>query len=236
MTIQYAESVLTELVAPTAHLLRSPEIPDLESDFPESAHWVSNWFLNSLMRARFKPPFHQLVAAYLHRTKTAFGSFHRARRKAIAIAQAGVDSKPGAYLAATEDWESCVLNLQMAMEVFAKIDASWNEHRNPGTPDASIWTMANHVKHYGESTLARVSQLAGGGGTVPVLPLWFDDSGLHSVGKNGNATVSYKDLAAFVHSTACVANELQDPCPQRTSADPSATPAASPAASRNDAT
>lgn len=94
--VQFASHVLDELIAPGASRFVQAEIPDMAGYHKESKHWVANFFLNSLLRAKWKPPYNAYLYNYFRRAEAVFLEHDVARTATLDFVTSGRQS-PSRY-------------------------------------------------------------------------------------------------------------------------------------------
>ena len=72
--------LLNEHIAPDFDRFTAAEIPDLRPEFPESRHWLADYFLNSVLSGRNDEPQRQLVLGLLRREEPAARSHGQGSR------------------------------------------------------------------------------------------------------------------------------------------------------------
>lgn len=77
--MRWSSSVLDKHVAPGISAFTAADIPDLQSDFPEWRHWVTNHFLSNVLRGGFKEPWRQYAVNFIRRSRATFNFYHTAR-------------------------------------------------------------------------------------------------------------------------------------------------------------
>jgi hypothetical protein len=200
VTVQYSNEVLDSLIAPSVSLFDSAEIPDMSNYAKESAHWVSNYFLNSLLRAKYQFPMSAYAYNFLRRAQFAFSEHEHARQATAEFLNKGKQS-PASYAKALFHWE-CFLG--QAWHAYALLITAWEGRafeKNDGSIEQRLNSIYNQMKHV-ESRIENGQILANA--TVPV---WLDNNGLRSV----DSTLSYEETAEILRDLAKYADALSDP-------------------------
>src|SRR5687768_8422089 len=79
MGFHWFAAPLNKNIAPGFAEFTQANVPTIESEFPESKHWLINHFLSAVFRARYKDEVRMIVLGYIRRTSHAFELFHTAR-------------------------------------------------------------------------------------------------------------------------------------------------------------
>jgi len=204
MTMRWSSGVLNTLAAPNLTEFRRAEIPDLTSRFPEAAHWLANSFLNSALRARYKPRVQQVVLGYLRRAHHGFVAYHDARQATLKYLE---DDDPHrgavrAYYGAVALWENFALQVAMAFHLYNWLSRPERAfEKNDGSPEQRLYSIANHIKHVGSCVDS------GQCTEEDTLPLWLSNDGLQSY----STAVSFGEPAEILQDIASLADLLQDP-------------------------
>ena len=137
----------------------------------------------------------------------AFADYHEARSLTAEYLVKGKPDNPAsrAYFQAVARWESCLLNLQIFIDVMDKMKKDIKDEpvfkEGDGTLEQRAYGMANTVKHFGSDIFAdRHAE-------EDTIPLWLTNTGL----KTRLHEVTYHELAKLVSEVATAADELQDP-------------------------
>ena len=207
MTIAYNTDHLQRYFAPGISGLASCNAPDLTGQHSQAPHWLQNLNLNSVFRGAFKDRYRQYALNQLYRAQVAFSDYHEARTLTLHFLRDGRPDNPAvrAYFKAVSRWESCLLNLQMFVDVMNKVKKEFNDEKVFNAGDGSIeeraYELANTVKHWGSHLAAdRHSE-------HHTIPVWLTNDGLQSY----QHRIKYGELAEVVAATARVADDLQDP-------------------------
>lgn len=206
MAVSFNSALLNKLYAPGISEFTSCNAPDISASHPEAAHWLVNHFLNSMFRAEYKNKVRQYAINQIYRAQAAFSDYHEARTLTSEFLSKGSPDNPSSrtYFRAVSRWESCLLNVQIFIDVMNKMKKDFKDEsvfkEGDGSPEQRAYTVANTVKHWGTEIFAGRHQE---GDTVP---LWLTNSGL----KTRVAEITYVELANLVSEVATVANQMQD--------------------------
>ena len=136
-----------------------------------------------------------------------FTDYHEARTLTAEFLEQGKPDNPAsrAYFRAVARWESCLLNVQIFIDVMNKmrkdLETDLVFKDGDGTPEQRAYGIANTIKHWGTEIFAGRHEE---GDTVP---LWLTNTGL----KTRTQELTYAELSHLVSEAATVAGELQDP-------------------------
>lgn len=199
MAVQFGAKILDELFAPGISSFSVAEVPEL-GKIPAADHWLGNLFLNSLLGDRYIETWKQAAVSFLFRTQNSVRSYEAARTKTLECVKAFKPGRPAtrAYFEAVSHWESVLLNVQIALDLFLKV-------MSPGTAETNdakrIRDVVNRIKHYAEDieTGKNTSDLT--------LPMWLAKDRLIT----RNAEVTFAEIAENIQEMAKAADVLQDP-------------------------
>jgi hypothetical protein len=207
MAISYNSDLLNLYLAPGIAELTTCDAPDITTAHPEAPHWLANHFLNSVFRGAFKNKFRQYSVNQIFRAQVAFADYHEARNFTVEFLAKGNPGNPAirTYFRAVARWESCLLNLQIFIDVMNKMKKDLKDEpvfkKGDGTPEQRAYDMATSVKHFGSDIFAdRHAE-------ENTIPLWLTNTGL----KTRSHEVTFHELAKLVSEVSTAADELQDP-------------------------
>ena len=207
MTISYNTHLLNEHLAPGISEFTTCDAPDITAKYPAASHWLVNHFLNSVFRGAFDNKYRQYAGNQIFRAQVAFADYHEARSLTAEFLINGKPDNPAihTYFRAVARWESCLLNLQMFIDVMNNMKLDLKDERvfseNDGTPEQRAYKIANTVKHWGGIISSN------GHKEQDTIPLWLTNAGLETRAH----AITFYELASLVSEIASVANELQDP-------------------------
>jgi hypothetical protein len=199
VTIQYSDEVLDSLIAPGVSAFKTAVIPDMSNHTKESAHWISNYFLNSMLRAKFTFPMSAYAYNYLRRTQYAFKEHHNAREATLEFLKS--KNSPSMYAKALFHWE-CFLS--QSWHSYALLVSAWDGkafEKNDGSTEQRLNSIYNQMKHV-ESRIES-GQLQ----VEATVPVWLDNDGLRSI----DSALSYAETAEILKDLAKYADALSDP-------------------------
>jgi len=194
---------LDEHIAPGFSQFIAADIPSLEAKFPEAIYWTTDYFLNSVLRGQFENPHRQLVLGFLRRAQHTLDIYQHARNRTIEhLSHRGESLVVNTYYDALREWESLALNYSVAVELYNGIVGQGRLfEKGDGSPEESLYTIANHIKHTTKSIGSHPQGL-------PAVPVWLSKSGLHSY---ADVAVTWNDVATLLTDMAEVAGKLRDP-------------------------
>jgi hypothetical protein len=205
--VSYNTSLLDRHLAPSISEFTVCDAPDISAQHPEASHWLANHFLNSVFRGTFKNKYRQYAVNQIFRAQVAFADYHEARNLTTEFLINGKPDNPAIriYFQAVARWESCLVNLQIFIDVMNKIKSDMEDEPvfkvNDGTPEQRAYEMANTVKHWGGTVSSNRHK------EQDTIPLWLTNEGL----KTRSHAITFHELASLVSEIASIANELQDP-------------------------
>jgi len=197
---QFSNYVIDKFIAPNASSFTQADIPDMSSYDEQSTHWTSNFFLNSVLRATWKPPYNAYMYNYLRRTEAAFIEHDLARTETLAFIEFGRQSSRR-YTAALFHWESFLGQSWHAYKTLQKCFEVQLFEQGDGSVEERLNKLYNQMKHV-ESRIENAQILDGA--TVPV---WLSNEGLVSI----DATLTFTETGEVLSDIAKWANILQDP-------------------------
>jgi hypothetical protein len=197
---QFSNFVLDAFIAPGVSELSSVSIPDMSAHDPQSTHWVSNFFLNSMLRAKWKPPLNAYAYNYHRRAQAAFSAHGLAREATLAFLDGGKQS-PNRYATALLQWEIFLGQSWHAYKLLQKGLGLQIYEAGSGTVEERLNHLYNQMKHV-ESRI-EAGQMPPGA-TVPV---WLTNDGLQSI----DASLTYAEAGEILTDLAKWATILSDP-------------------------
>lgn len=197
-------TILSKFIAPGIAEFTSADIPELETDFPQASHWLTNHFLNNALRASFKDGWRQIVLGFIRRTYNAFDSYHDARTLTLSYLDGNQPLNPriSQYFSAVSSWENFALQVSMALDLFKWLNQGQGAfEKNDGSKEQRLHEIANLVKH--TASAVRSGQC----GVTDTVPLWLGNEGLRSF----THLVSYTEASEVLKHLAILAEDYQDP-------------------------
>jgi hypothetical protein len=191
---------IDKFIAPNASLLTQAEIPDMSTYDEQSSHWVANFFLNSLLRAAWKPPYNAYVYNYFRRAEAAFREHHAARTETFAFIESGQQSIKR-YTTALFHWETFLGQSWHAYKILQKCFKVEIYKQGENSVEERLNVLYNQMKHV-ESRIENKQILEGA--TVPV---WLTNHGLVSI----DSALTFSETGEALKDLAKWANILQDP-------------------------
>lgn len=170
--------LLDRHLAPGISAFTACDAPDIALRHPEAPHWLANHLLNSVFRGAYKNGFRQYAANQIYRAQVAFRDYHEARALTAEFLATGRPENPAvrAYFRALARWESCLLNLQIFIDVMNKMKTDLKDEpvfkESDGTTEQRAYSIANTVKHFGSDIAA------GRHAEGDTVPLWLTNFGL----------------------------------------------------------
>jgi hypothetical protein len=207
MAIQYNTAQLGRFYAPGISDLTVCDAADLTASYPQAAHWLTNHFLSAPFRSGYKNKYRQYAINQMYRAQVVFADYHEARQLTLEFLKRGSPDNPATqiYFRALARWESCLINLQIFIDVMRKMKIELQDEPvfkdGDGTPEQRAYAIANTVKHWGGDIFADLHE------ETDTVPLWLTNVGL----RTRKTELTYSELTALVSEVASVADKMQDP-------------------------
>ena len=163
----------------------------------ESKHWVANFFLNSLLRAKWKPPYNAYLYNYFRRAEAAFLEHDVARTATLDFVTSGRQS-PSRHALAIFHWE---VFLGQSWHAFKLLEKAFGfVLYTPGT--ASVEERLNHLYNQMKHVESRI--VAGQMLPCATVPVWMRNEGLVSVDANLTWAETGEVLRRWRNGPTCV--------------------------------
>ena len=160
-----------------------------------------------MFRGSFKNKLRQYAFNQLFQAQVAHADYQEARSRTADFLAKGKPGQPaiGAYFRALARWESCLLNLQIFIDVMNRMKKEFKDERvfkpGDGTPEQRAYDIATTIKHFGSAVADDRHDES------DTVPMWLSNEGLRT-----RATeLKFVELAQHVSEVASAADELQDP-------------------------
>ena len=143
----------------------------------------------------------------IFRAQVSFADYHEARGFTAEYLVKENPHNPAtrAYFRAIARWESCLLNLQIFIDVMNKMKKEFKDdpvfEEGDGTVKQRSYSIANTVKHFGSDVFNDRHH------EEHTVPLWLTNAGLQT----HSHALTFNELAKPVSDVAITAAELQDP-------------------------
>lgn len=202
--MKWNPEILNKLLAPGISEFTSAEIPDLTQHFPQAPHWVSNHFLNNVLRGHFRDGWRQVVIAYIRRAQNAFLAYSDARQLTLEYLDGNQPDNPriNGYFSSVTAWENYTLQISMVIDLFRWLNQGAGAfEKNDGSKEQRLYEIANLIKH---TASAVDSGQCPGSGTIP---LWLENDGLHSF----ETSITFQEVSEILADVCKLANDYQDP-------------------------
>lgn len=207
MTIRFSSHLFDELIAPDASKLTHVEIPDMKGRHKEQRFWVSNFFLNSVTRGRFKSPLNAYATSYLRRAESAF-VMHDLARSATLDMLTLPQMTPSSYALALLHWEGFLTQAAQGHHILVRVirdltgDQAYKIYQpGDGSMEQRLHAVYNSLKH-SEKRIYNNQILPGS-----VSAVWMTNGGLRST----DANVSWLETGTVLDELARWADGIQDP-------------------------
>lgn len=207
VAVRFNPVLFDELIAPNASKFTRADVPDMQDKYPDRRFWLTNLFLNSVGRGRYKWEFGAYVTAFLRRAEGSFVS-HGLAREATTALLAQPQTTPSHYARALLHWEGFVGQSAMAQSILLQIIRGLCEdpayklfERGDASVEQRIWSLNNSMKHV-ESRIAAGQILPGS-----VSPVWLSNEGLQST----DTLLAWAETGEVLDDIARWADGMQDP-------------------------
>lgn len=203
MTAQFSNYAIERYITPGMTTFDHADIPDFRGQYGQHLHWLSNHFLNSMLRGSFETPFRQYAINAIYRVQATFSDYHEARDLTYHYLQVRSPGRPAvrAYFTALSRWESCFLNWAILIDIYLRMTDAKVFEKGDGSPDQRAFDISNSIKHCGQA-IRRAEH-----GDNLTVPVWLMNDGFHT----RNLFLSYHELGTLIAQAAEFASELQDP-------------------------
>lgn len=198
---------LDRFLAPGVSGFTKAEIPDMSDYDSESANWVANHFLNSVLRGRRAPRVNALAFNYLRRAEGAFSEHENARRATLDFLAAGRQSA-SLYTAALRHWEFFLAQAWQGYELLRRLPDETRTRPlkvfrdGDGSVVQRLHALYNSMKHV-ENRITTPGQIL----DAATVPVWLTDAGI----KSTDAALSFDETCAILRDLAKWASLFVDP-------------------------
>lgn len=181
-----------KFLAPEVSKFTQADIPDMSLYDPQSEHWFANFFLNSVLRGAWKPPFNAYVYNYLRRAEAAFSEHARARTATLTFLESG-NQAIVKYTVSLLHWETY---LGQCWHAYRTLQKAFNIERlyesGQHSVEERLNVLYNQMKHV-ESRIENGQMIAGAS-----VPVWLTNNGLQSV----DASLSFSETGEVLKDIA----------------------------------
>ena len=202
--MKWNPDIINTRIAPNISNFNSANIPELTNKFSQAKHWLTNHFLNSVLRDGFKPPNKQVVISYLRRAQNSFLEYHIARSATYEYLEKNDPLNPNLmkYYEAITHWEYFILQYAMAIDLFNWLNLGEKAFaKNDGSKDQRLYDMANAIKHLpSDITSGQCKE-------EHSIPLWIENNGL----KSFQYAITFVEVSEALRELSTIADELHDP-------------------------
>jgi hypothetical protein len=207
MATTFNTDLVDLLLAPGLSGFSAFNAPDLCAVHPEATHWLANHFLNTILGPRYKDKYRQWALNQLFRAEVAFRDYHEARLLTIDLVSKNRPGQPAVrtYFKAVARWESCLLNVQIFIDLANRMKKELGDKpvffEGDGSPDQRAYAIANTIKHWGADVAAERHE------EHQTIPVWLVNEGLATKSHQ----LSFVELAKIVAEISTIADDLQNP-------------------------
>jgi hypothetical protein len=202
--VNWNPEILNKFLAPGISEFTSAEIPDLAQSYPQASHWVSNHFLNNVLRGHFKDRWRQVVLAYIRRAQNAFLSYQEARQMTLDYLDGNQPDNPriNRYFSSVTAWENFSLQISMVIDLFRWLNEGTGAfEKNDGSKEQRLYEIANLIKHTASAVNSGQCPESG------TIPMWLENDGIHSF----ETSVTFQEASEILADVCNLANDYQDP-------------------------
>jgi hypothetical protein len=207
MAVSWAHHVLNRHVAPGIEKFDAADIPDMSTYDAQCAHWVANYFLNSVLRGSHNLPVGAYAQNFMRRAQGAF-SEHAVARDATMQYLASDATSPTLYAKALLHWEFYLGQSWQGYELLRRlIMAATGDDgvkifvKGDGSVAERLWLAYNSMKHV-EKRIASGQVLDG-----TVSAVWLSNEGIECT----DGCLSWTQTGDVLADLARWANMLVDP-------------------------
>lgn len=199
MALSFSSYAKDRFMEPHMSQFTEAEIRDMTS--ADSSNWISNFVLNSILRANWTDPTRQFVFNFLRRSEAAFQEYELAR---IATQEflSGTQQSASGYMKAVFHWE---VFLAQAWHGYVLLGRVGNVKKLFEKGSEAIEERLNHL--YNQSKHAESVIDSGQLPEYATIPVWLTNKGLQS----HDAALSFAEASEILADLAKGANLLQDP-------------------------
>ncbi len=200
--LRWSRHVLDRYVAPGIVEFTAADVPDLRSEFPGWRHWITNHFLNNVLRGAFREPWRQYAVNFIRRAQSTFKFYHDARDLTLSYLDGNEPLNPrvGTYYEAVSAWEAALLNWAICLDIVRRLNQKDVFQKKDGSPEERAYELHNTIKHHALDI--HNGSLAGD----DVIAVWLTSAGFRS----NSHELSYREFADLVRAVARLSSELQD--------------------------
>jgi hypothetical protein len=202
MTLRWNKNTLNRYVAPNITEFVSADIADLRPEFAEWKHWITNHFLNNVLRGSFKEPWRQYAVNFIRRSQATFRFYHDARDLTASYLDTTDPLNPNVarYYHLLSFWEVAFMNWAICLDIISRLRGELIFKRNDGSSEQRAYDLNNTIKHHAADIQA--GRLAGD----DLLAFWLTPTGLRSKSEE----LTYAEFADLVRDIAKLSTDLQD--------------------------
>lgn len=206
----FSSDVMETFIAPGISAFDHAEIPDMSHFHKDSTHWIANFFLNSVLRGSYKPPYNAYLFNYFRRAEAAFREHELARAATLEFLSNKTNPSIRCYALALFHWEIFLGQSWHAYKLLQKpLNIQKLYAKGSGTLEERLNNLYNSMKHV-ESFIDN-NQMPPGA-TVPV---WLTNDGLISV----DESLTFAETAEVLREIAKWADVFADPLEVREKLD-----------------
>jgi hypothetical protein len=194
VTLYPTDSTLDEFVSQGLSNVTQCSAPAIANRFPQSAHWIGTFTLNSMFGHRVGQDGRRFCLAFLRRAEAAFFDYELARQALHEFAESvkSGPKKTSLYFRALHFFEACLAMHWQGVSLFARLMAEKPFNKGDGSGYEKLNTIYNVSKHYDPATLPPHHLHA----------VWISNEGLNVDG----CTLSFSELEDLLYELGTLAD------------------------------
>ena len=183
---------LDHLVAQEMSKVTECRAADVVSSFPQSEHWVSNFYLNSFLGSPLPPEATRFGFAFLRRAEAAFIEYEQARA-ALSNFVAASPRKPSLYFRALHHFEMTIAMLYQSYNFTRQLTGKDFFRGGDGSPYESLHHIYNSSRYFNVD--------------LPydhLHAVWITNAGITT----SDYSLSFEQLTEFLEEVGQMANKI----------------------------
>ena len=142
---KWSRNILDRYAAPDIAEFVSADIPDLRPEFSEWKHWISNQFLNNVLRGSFREPWRQYAVNFIRRSQATFRFYHDARDLTASYLATNDPLNPSVtgYYNAVSFWEAAFMNWAICLDIIKHLKGEAIFSKKDGSSEQRAYDLNN---------------------------------------------------------------------------------------------
>lgn len=204
MAIIWNPDLLDERVAEGFSAFTEAEIPEVATRHAEAEHWMINYLLNVLFRAKYEGLGDGYAGLYLRRVAGAYEEYGLARQHTRDFLRRTHEGEQPirTYLVALRHWEQCLSAAWQAATCIEPLTGNRLFLKNDGS-DAQRLNRLHVLSKHTDEFIGDPTRMPPNG----QVAVWMTNEGLASV----EAVLGWSELAEVLHALGDFADRIQDP-------------------------